>query len=651
MNKIVSTFNKRLFITYCNSINLHLPGQTKKILRRPLSSLETQKRVYLIDENQENELQKPPNSTLNKYTYRTHTCGQLNLDNVGQKVLICGWLEYQRMNKFVVLRDSYGETQLIIPDKEAHIKELLKNIPYESIIQVKGTVRSRPKDMINTRQATGEIEVLVNSLEVLNKAQDNLPFNIREFQKAKEALRMQYRYLDIRFPQMQNNLRVRSKVLARMREFLIGNDFIDVETPTLFKATPGGAQEFIVPTRFPGKFYSLVQSPQQFKQMLMAGAVDRYFQIAKCYRDEGARPDRQPEFTQLDIELSFTSLEGVIQLIEELLGYALADLCNGIPKKFKRMSYHEAMESYGSDQPDITFDYKLENCINILESNRISQGYKDFGAYILVFDPKDACTLPKSLKEKMVKVASQYPDAKLVQNKILKDQWPAKMQKLFSVEECRQILDKFSVDDGSVVFIAYGSKNDARSMLGKIRLEYVKFLEQTGNLKIRKKGLHFLWIVDFPLFEISSETGDIQSAHHPFTSPHSDDLKLLQEDPLKVRALSYDLVLNGNEVGGGSIRIHDPVLQEQILDLLKIQKGHLQHILDMLASGCPPHGGIALGLDRLLAILLDMPSIRDVIAFPKTFEGKDPVSQAPAAVSEEVLKLYHVKSVLCDTKK
>ncbi|XP_066157513.1 aspartate--tRNA ligase, mitochondrial [Euwallacea fornicatus] len=625
--------------------HIHLDLPPADSLARPLTSLKPEKSVYPLDNNTDSS--DKPLCSVNKYTNRTHTCGELNINHVGCEVVLYGWLGYQRMNKFVVLRDSYGETQLLIDDEHKNIQNTIERTPYESIIKIKGTVSARPKDMINVKQKTGEIEIQVDELQVINQARNVLPFSIREFQMAKEALRMQYRYLDIRFRQMQRNLRIRSKLFMKMREFLIANHFVDVETPTLFKSTPGGAQEFVVPTRFPGKFYSLVQSPQQFKQMLMAGALDRYFQIAKCYRDEGSRSDRQPEFTQLDVELSFTSVEEVLHLIEELLFYSLPELFGEVPRKFLRISYEEALETYGSDKPDVSFPYKLQNCTDILKGNSKLNSENNFGVYLLDFTVEtlqDACILSKSIKEKTGKIANQYPRAKLIQSKVVREDWPGKMQKIFSVEESNQILSRHCIKDGSVVFIAYGNKYDARNLLGKIRLEYVKLLEEKSNTRIRHNGNHFLWVVDFPLFESNTESGEFQSAHHPFTAPHSDDLHLLDEDPLKVRALAYDLVLNGNEVGGGSIRIHDPMLQKKVLKLLKIEKETLQHIVDMLGSGCPPHGGIALGLDRLLAVLLNTSSIRDVIAFPKTFEGRDPVSQAPSEVAEEILRLYHIRS-------
>ncbi|RZC32837.1 aspartate--tRNA ligase, mitochondrial, partial [Asbolus verrucosus] len=614
----------------------------KLLLKRNASSCKSEN-VYLLDEDDSS--QSDVSNNVNKFTQRTYTCGELRIDNVGQRVTLCGWLAYQRMNKFVVLRDSYGETQLLIDDNDTETQKTLQALPLETILEIKGTVLSRPDSMKNKKQQTGDVEVFVEKLTVLNKAKENLPFNIREFQKAKEALRMQYRYLDLRFPFMQRNLRIRSEMLMKMRQFLVNNcGFVDVETPTLFKATPGGAQEFVVPTRFPGQFYSLVQSPQQFKQMLMAGAIDRYFQIARCYRDERARPDRQPEFTQLDIEMSFTSLDHILQLVEELLGYSWPSFLEPLPKQFRRLAFPDAMEMYGSDQPDVRFDFKLQNCTEIVKLNNKLVTVDDFGAYCVVF-PKEYANLAKNVKENFAELSKQYPQVKLVQSKVptAKD-LVSKFGKFLTEPVAAKLNGQINLDDDSIIFLAYGDKKQAQNLLGKIRVDYVDHLENLG-VSIRKKGMHFTWIVDMPLFEPGEAPGSLQSAHHPFTSPHSEDVHLLDTAPLKVRALSFDLVLNGNEVGGGSVRIHDPNLQEKMFRLLNLDKDSMQHIIDMLSSGCPPHGGIALGLDRLMSKILKTSSIRDVIAFPKTFEGRDPLSGAPSRVSEADQKLYHIKSV------
>ncbi|KAK4880520.1 hypothetical protein RN001_008666 [Aquatica leii] len=613
-------------------------------IKLPNSSIFLQKRfqnLYIANKSQEENVHINLNS--NRFTYRTYNCEQLRLQNVGEKVTLCGWLEYQRMNKFLVIRDGYGHTQLIIPDKNEELQRLIKSLPYESIIEVYGTVLSRPRDMINSKQTTGEIEVLIESLAVLNRACDDLPFNLREFQKAKEALRMKYRYIDLRFPEMQRNLRFRSKFIMDVSNFLVNEcSFVNVETPTLFKKTPGGAQEFIVPTRFPGEFYSLVQSPQQFKQMLMAGGIDRYFQIAHCYRDEGSRSDRQPEFAQLDIEMSFTNVEGVTGLIEEMLQLCWPSFLKPLPKTFSKLSYKEAIEMYGTDKPDTSFDFTIKNCTDILKKNTNLYSTVDFGAYYLIFkNPYNR--LPKSVKNQLNLLTENYSETKFIQSNIINAaEWTTKMSNLLGSNIAAELQSNIPITDNSVVFLALGNRSHVLQLLGAVRLEYIKFLESEGH-KIKDGCVHPLWVIDFPLFEEGIEPGTLQSAHHPFTAPHPDDAHLLEISPKKVRALAYDLVLNGHEIAGGSIRIHNRKEQEFILQLLNIDKSLLQHHLDMLESGCPPHGGIAIGLDRLLAVMLNTQSIRDVIAFPKTFEGRDPITSAPSPITDHDKKLYHLE--------
>ncbi|KRT81029.1 tRNA synthetase, partial [Oryctes borbonicus] len=391
--------------------------------------------------------------------------------------------------------------------------------------------------MVNAAQQTGEIEVLVDKVDVLNKASENLPFNLREFQKAKESLRMQYRYLDLRFPEMQFNLRTRSWILMKMREFLINQaGFVDVETPTLFKATPGGAQEYIVPTRFPGQFFSLVQSPQQFKQMLMAGAIDRYFQIARCYRDEGARPDRQPEFTQLDIEMSFTDGDKIKNLVEDLLRYCWPKSFKPLPTKFKRMTYSDAMEKYGSDKPDTRFNFELKNITNIIKP--VSRN-SDFYSTCIILEKH--FNHSSSIKNKLNTLSEDYPDVKFIQYKIEnKEKWTKKIRHILTDDIAQNLWNFGNLEDGCVILLAFGPKDETLSLMGKVRLEYVNLLEQNG-IKIRNNDVDILWITDFPLFERDSATGTLQTVHHPFTSPHREDLHLLEECPLKVCIPSLSL--------------------------------------------------------------------------------------------------------------
>ncbi|GLV41546.1 Aspartyl-tRNA synthetase mitochondrial [Carabus blaptoides fortunei] len=584
----------------------------------------------------------PLMTDVNSFTTRSYNCGQLRELHVGQTVTLCGWLEFQRVGRFIILRDAYGRTQLVLPDEQTSMQNQLDKLPYESILQVQGVVTSRPPGSIQTNMPTGHIEVVIQKFSVLNPAKPKLPFHIRDFNKAKEPLRMQYRYLDLRFPEMQRNMRVRSRFLMDLREYLVNQaEFVDVETPTLFRATPGGAQEFIVPTRTAGQVYALVQSPQQFKQMLMAGAIDRYFQIARCYRDEGARQDRQPEFTQLDIEMSFTTVDGVIELIERLLKYAWPKDTAPITIPFPRMKYCEAMETYGSDKPDLKIPQKLVDCTAILQSNDALAQSCDFGASALVFR-KPLTDLSNALKSRYATLAQTHANVKLVQHKFsgsLED-WP--VSKLLGDEIPRKLVEHLQLDESCVLFLAYGKKHEVCSLLGKLRLDFANHLEERGHEVRQGDGMEFTWIIDFPLFEMS-ENGGLASAHHPFTAPQADDASLLDSEPLKVRGQSYDLVLNGYEVGGGSIRIHNADQQKYILDKLKINAGSMKHLLEALESGCPPHGGIALGIDRLLAAILQTNSIRDVIAFPKGLEGRDLLSGAPVEITNADKQLYHLE--------
>ncbi|XP_018320540.1 aspartate--tRNA ligase, mitochondrial [Agrilus planipennis] len=639
-----TVFNRRFF--QCSSELLSTkdikPFKNVQLFHTTLCSYSTTtKSTYLIDEPEVYNNDKNFSGT-NKFTERTHTCGELRIANVGQTVTLCGWLEYQRMNKFIVLRDSYGRTQLIIKENDTEPSKCLESLPYETILKVQGTVQARPENMINPSQQTGEIEVVIQSLEILNKADTNLPFNIREFQKAKEALRLQFRYLDLRFSEMQRNLRVRSQFLMDIRTFLVKHsNFVDVETPTLFKATPGGAQEFIVPTRFPGQCYALVQSPQQFKQMLMAGAIDRYFQIARCYRDESIRSDRQPEFTQLDIEMSFTDVNGILQLIEELLLYSWPDFLPPLPFQFPRISYSEAMETYGSDKPDVRYDFKLINLTDIFKEHKFED---NFGAYCVFFN-HPYCNLTSTIKARLTEIAKKAPEVKFIQSKVsIVSEWVEKISDLLGEKIANIIAEKVKLENDSVIFLAYGDKHAVLPLLGHVRVEYAKHMEKRGH-KIVNDGMFPLWVIDFPLFEKGELSGQFNSAHHPFTAPQKRDEHLLHTNPLQVRAQAFDLVLNGNEVGGGSIRIHDSQKQEEILNILGIPKTSLKHMLMMLRSGCPPHGGIALGIDRLLATMLNTSSIRDVIAFPKGFEGRDPISGAPSPITESDKKLYHIEVI------
>ena len=585
---------------------------------------------------------------VNKYVSRTHTCGELNIRNVGDNVRLYGWLEFRRLN-FMTLRDSYGTTQVIVPAHRNDLQEIAKNLSYESVISIVGTVCERPRGQKNTSMGTGDIEVQIESLEVLNAARSNLPLFIREFNKAKESTQMKHRYLSLRYPELQRNLRLRSRVIARMREYLIKEcDFVDIETPTLFKNTPGGAQEFVVPTRHPGQFYSLVQSPQQFKQMLMVGGFDRYFQVARCYRDETARHDRQPEFTQLDIEMSFIDCDGVMELIENLLVYSWPEESEAITSPFKRVTYNDAMDLYGTDQPDLRIPQQLRRLTGItnysvLEENLKLKCDEKFEIYGLVF-PNKHNFFTKSAKESISTLQREYfPSVKLIQLKVPSKSSNTEGNKIYSNIVKGSVEQELNLEEGDVLFLACGEKLPTQSLLGRVRVEFTNLLESKGQ-KIRTSGNELLWITDFPLFSLNAAENKLETMHHPFTQPHPDDLPQLLENPTKVRGLHYDLVMNGSEIGGGSIRVHEAKLQKQILEMLSIDKSYLSHMLDALECGAPPHGGIALGLDRLICLLCKAESIKSVIAFPKTMEGRDLMSGAPVSISDEEKALYHIQT-------
>ncbi|XP_069688003.1 aspartate--tRNA ligase, mitochondrial isoform X2 [Periplaneta americana] len=589
----------------------------------------------------------------NKFTQRSHTCGELRDIHVGQEVRLCGWIEYQRMAKFVTLRDAYGSTQLVVPDDRKDIIQQLESIPFESIVAASGVVCSRPPAQENENMSTGSVEVVLKEFKVVNPAKKYLPFIIRDFNKAKEPVRLKYRYLDLRFPEMQHNLRLRSKFLMKMREYLSNHcDFVEVETPTLFRRTPGGAHEFVVPSRLAGQFYSLVQSPQQLKQLLMIGGIDRYFQIARCYRDEGARPDRQPEFTQLDIELSFTDRDGIFHLIEGLLEHCWPEKLGKVVTPFPRMTYAEVMEQYGTDKPDVRFEMKLQDVTDLVKGPEapILENLKELPTFTAraILVSKGSVQLTTAIKNKYEDLAKkQFPSTRLLLSKVSTiEDWEKNLNKTFSSEVVTALREKLNPEPFDLIMLSVGDKDEVLKLLGKLRVDYVEYLESKGVNHHRTAVFNFLWVVDFPMFFPGEKPGSVETAHHPFTQPHPDDVYVLQKDPLKARSLHYDLVLNGCEIGGGSIRIHDPALQLFVLkDVLQIDPAPLQHLLDALHSGCPPHGGIALGIDRLIALLCGTDNIRDVIAFPKTLEGKDLMSGAPAPITEEEKARYHIQTL------
>ncbi|XP_048742645.1 aspartate--tRNA ligase, mitochondrial-like [Ostrea edulis] len=572
------------------------------------------------------------------FSQRTHCCGEFRRSHIGEEVKVCGWVQYKRMI-FLVMRDWSGLVQVLLPDS---MLDVLKDLPYESVVEVTGTVQARKKGEVNEDMDTGDVEILAKSIKILNLCQKELPINLKaRATETNEMQRMKYRYLDLRNEQMQSNLRLRSAMVMKMREFLYGHGFVDVDTPTLFRRTPGGAREFLVPTNHPGKFYALPQSPQQFKQMLMVGGVDRYFQIAKCYRDEGSKPDRQPEFTQVDLELSFTTQEDVRSLIESLMQYSWPVNKGQLTLPFLSMTYHDAMIQYGSDKPDTRFDMKLHMVDDAMLDcgiQKIEDNLKRAGAHCVALVVSQGSMFSRK------DIDSLYSDEKFVFVRIGEAGAFKANTNHLKAATVQRLSSELNVQDGDLIVLVCGDGYLPYEICGKIRTKAASLLQEKGVALTPPNQFNFLWIVDFPLF-LPAETGDgLEPAHHPFTAPHPDDEKYLKIDPLKVRSQHYDLVLNGAEVGGGSIRIHDADTQRYVIEnILKENVDQLQHLIEALSFGCPPHGGIALGLERMLAVICGANSIRDVIAFPKTVEGRDPVSGAPAEISEDELVQYHIQ--------
>ena len=572
--------------------------------------------------------------------YRSHHCGALTAAHIGTEVQLAGWVAKSRDKGFMLwmdLRDRYGITQLVLDEERSDSKllEAAKRIGRETVIQVSGTVLER--EAKNPNMPTGDIEILVTSIDVLSPAQTP-PFTIEDNTDGGEDLRMKYRYLDIRRNPVQQSLLFRSKVALLVRNFLAEHAFVEVETPYLIKSTPEGARDFVVPSRMnEGQFYALPQSPQTFKQLLMVGGMDKYFQIVKCFRDEDLRADRQPEFTQIDCELSFVHQNDIMACFESLLAFLLKEIHGITPEPFPVISYEDAIKTYGNDKPDIRFGMTFTE-LNDLAQNK---GFQVFDAQELVVGiavPNAASWSRKQIDAWVNWVKRPQVGANgLVWVKCNEDgSYKSSVDKFFDADALSKWAEACDAKAGDLILVMAGNATQTRTQLSALRMALAE------ELGLRKPDEFApLWIVDFPLFEKDEETGALHAMHHPFTAPKPEHLEKLESDPTAVIAQAYDLVLNGNEIGGGSIRIHDRITQEKMLSLLGFSeeeaKAQFGFLMDAFRYGAPPHGGIALGFDRLVAILDGKETIRDYIAFPKNNSGRDVMIDAPAPLDTDQL--------------
>ena len=585
-----------------------------------------------------------------KFNIRTHTCGELREKNVGERVILNGWVDRRRDLGgliFIWLRDRYGIIQLVFQqeaNKDAY--ETAKKLRSEFVVSVEGTVRKRPEDAVNKDMETGAVDVLADKLIILNEA-ETPPFAIKDETDAFEDLRLKYRYLDLRRPALQKVLLLRHRMYQLVRKYFDSNNFVEVETPVLMKSTPEGARDYLVPSRVhKGKFYALPQSPQQYKQLLMVSGFDRYFQIVKCFRDEDLRADRQPEFTQIDVEMSFITQEQIFSIVEGLMKLLFKEVWNidlSIP--IKRLSYEEAMTKYGSDKPDLRFGMQLY-ILNEVFSN------SEFKVFREVLDSKGIVTgliapgcasFSRNQIDGLTNFVKGLGAKGLVWFKVQEAAIDSPTAKFLNEEEKKNLLSALEAKQNDLILILAGERSSTLSQMGALRLELAKKLE----LIKPETPPALIWITDFPLFEYDEETKRFYAMHHPFTSPRMEEVDLLEKDPGKIKAQAYDLVLNGSEIAGGSIRIHNSDLQSRMFKALGISEEEAQQkfgfLMNAFKYGAPPHGGIAFGFDRMVMLFAGVDSIRDTIAFPKTASAMSLMDECPSPVSEEQLKELHIK--------
>jgi len=585
-----------------------------------------------------------------KLKIRTHTCGELREQNVSEKVTLQGWVDRRRDLGgliFIWLRDRYGITQVVFePDINKTSYESAKKLRNEFVISVEGTVRKRPGDAVNEELETGKIDVLAEQLIILNEA-ETPPFAIKDETDAFEDLRLKYRYLDLRRPVLQNVLLLRHKVYQIVRKYFDENNFIEVETPMLMKSTPEGARDYLVPSRVhKGKFYALPQSPQQYKQLLMVSGFDRYFQIVKCFRDEDLRADRQPEFTQIDVEMSFVTREEIFSVVERLMKILFKEIWNiDLEVPLRRLSYEEAMTKYGSDKPDLRFNLELHtlNKIFIKSEFKVFREPIDTNGLVTGIVAPGCATFSRNQIDGLTNFIKSLGAKGLVWFKVNENGVDSPTTKFLNDDEKKNLVSELKAKPNDLILILAGERIPTLNQMGSLRLELAKRLE------LIKQGVQpsLLWVTDFPLFEYDEETKRYYAMHHPFTSPKLEDIELLEKEPGKIKAQAYDLVLNGNEIAGGSIRIHNSDLQSRMFKALGISdeeaKQKFGFLINAFKYGAPPHGGIAFGFDRMVMLFAGVDSIRDTIAFPKTASAMSLMDECPSSVSEEQLKELNIK--------
>jgi aspartyl-tRNA synthetase len=581
---------------------------------------------------------------------RTHTCGALRGSDSGESVILNGWVAARRNLGgliFIDLRDRYGITQVVFPEDNQALHDQAEELRSEFVVGIKGTVQPRGGN-VNDEMDTGEIEVLAEELTIYSRA-ETTPFEIKDDITTGEELRMRYRYLDLRRPEMQKNLMLRSKSYQSVRSFFYEHDFAEVETPYLMRSTPEGARDYLVPSRVnPGKFFALPQSPQTYKQILMVSGYDRYFQIVKCFRDEDLRADRQPEFTQIDVELSFPSEDMIFEMMEELMQRIFKEtIGEDISAPFQRLSYEEAMQKYGTDKPDLRYGLEIHNLNEALTDSGFKifdNTIKDGGAVVAVTVPDEADMGRGAIDRLTKRVQEKTGAAGLIYMKMEEEGPNCSVGKFLSDDTVAAMADLAEAETGDLVLILAGPNPEVYQQAGQLR----QMMAEDKEL-IDENDFAFAWVTDFPIVEWDDEEERYVALHHPFTAPKVEDAEKMESDPLSVKARAYDLVLNGYEIGGGSIRIHDQKMQQRMFELLGIDdeeaRSKFGFLLDALQYGAPPHGGIAFGLDRIVMLLTGASSIRDVMAFPKNKKAQSLMDNSPSEVSEKQLEELHIDLV------